>query len=374
MALPQLDNHDERIQFYELMLAGEIGDVSEIPLPEGYSYAFFQEGDRDAWIEIEQNAKELSDREQGLRVWWAFFGGRIEELKTRMVFVLNPAGEKVATATALYDVRGIDKSGDAWLHWVAVRREEQGKGLSKPLISHVIQIMKGLGYTRCKIPTQSTTWLAVKVYLDLGFRPIHKNLMRNRNGWRIIRRLTDHPALADLTPAEDEMVLRMPVEEIKEGLMELLGEENTVKWEEGDNWEIRMTGAPGKEICISYEAIAVPELTCSFEGWHTHIDFYNETVIRQEYAALKNTIEAILSGQAFAFSLYCDGRWLNDDLAQTGENLREAVLQRLLSDDITDKLLDTLLTCETRVQCHFWNSGADCEMNFSPRDFLRRDP
>lgn len=208
MALPAFDNHDGRIEYYELMLEGDITGMAEIPLPEGYSYVFYQDGDRDAWIEIEKSAKEFSSYEGGLDAWGRYYANRTEKLYNRMVFVVNAAGEKVATATAFYDIRGIDQSGDGWLHWVAVRRDEQGKGLSKPLISHVIQVMKGLGYTRAKIPTQTTTWLAVKVYLDLGFRPIKKNFIRNRDGWRIVKRLTDHPALKELTPAADEEVFR----------------------------------------------------------------------------------------------------------------------------------------------------------------------
>ena len=207
MALPELDNHDARIKYYELMLEGDITGMEERPLPEGYSYAFYQDGDREAWIEIEKSAKEFSSCEEGLDAWKRYYEGRENELYDRMVFVVNPAGEKVATATAFYDVRGVDQSGDGWLHWVAVKREEQGKGLSKPLISHVIQVMKQLGYTHAKIPTQTTTWLAVKVYLDLGFRPIEKNFIRCRDGWRIIKRLTGHPALKEITPAADEEVL-----------------------------------------------------------------------------------------------------------------------------------------------------------------------
>ncbi len=76
----------------------------------------------------------------------------------------NHDGEKIATATAYYDITGRDKSGDAWLHWVAVSKEYQGKGLSKPLISYVLNIMCKLGYTHAKIPTQTTTWLACKIY------------------------------------------------------------------------------------------------------------------------------------------------------------------------------------------------------------------
>ena len=207
MALPQLDNHDFRIRYYELMLRGEITDMPEIPLPAGYHYELYRPGDRDAWIEIEKSAKEFDTREQGLDAWKRYYAEHTDELPGRMVFVVNEAGEKVATATAFYDIRGIDPSADGWLHWVAVRREDQGKGLSKPLISHVIQIMKTLDQTHCKIPTQTTTWVAVKVYLDLGFRPIEKNLVNSRDGWRIVKRLTDHPALSELEAAKDEEIL-----------------------------------------------------------------------------------------------------------------------------------------------------------------------
>ena len=207
MSLPNLTNHDPRIRYYELMLRGEITDMPEIPLPAGYHYETYRDGDRDAWIEIEKSAKEFDTREQGLDAWKRYYAEHTDELPGRMVFVVNEAGEKVATATAFYDVRGIDQSADGWLHWVAVRREDQGKGLSKPLISHVIQIMKALGQTHCKVPTQTTTWVAVKVYLDLGFRPIEKNLVNSRDGWRIVKRLTDHPALAELDAAKDDEVL-----------------------------------------------------------------------------------------------------------------------------------------------------------------------
>lgn len=208
MALPNLTNHDPRIRYYELMLRGEIMDMPEIPLPAGYHYETYRDGDRDVWIEIEKSAKEFDTYEQGLDAWKRYYADRTNELPGRMVFVVNEAGEKVATATAFYDIRGMDQSADGWLHWVAVRREDQGKGLSKPLISHVIQIMKALGQTHCKIPTQTTTWVAVKVYLDLGFLPIEKNLVNSRDGWCIIKRLTDHPALSELEASKDEDVLR----------------------------------------------------------------------------------------------------------------------------------------------------------------------
>ena len=207
MSLPALDNHDARIRYYELMLEADITGMPERPLPPGYRYALYRPGDRDAWIDIERSAKEFDGEAEGLAAWQRFFEGYDDLLTRRMVFVEDAAGRKVATATAYYDITGRDTSDAGWLHWVAVRRDSQGKGLSKPLISHVLAIMRGLGQTRAKIPTQTTTWLAVKVYLDLGFRPIPKNAERCRDGWRIVRRLTDHPALADFDPAREDEIL-----------------------------------------------------------------------------------------------------------------------------------------------------------------------
>lgn len=198
----KFDNHDERIKYYELMLERDLEGISHFPLPEGYRYVFYREGDRDQWVDIEKSAKEFTSYEQGLEAWNRYYGGREDTLTNRMVFIEDADGRKVATATAYYDVRGIDKSGDGWLHWVAVRREYQGRGLAKPLITHVLDIMRDLGYTHAKIPTQTTTWLACKIYLDLGFCPVPENAVHSRDGWRIVKTLTDHEALKEFETAK----------------------------------------------------------------------------------------------------------------------------------------------------------------------------
>ena len=201
--LSVFDNHDSRIKYYELLLKRDsLDDIPMYSLPDGYSFVFYKSGDRDKWIEIEQSAKEFETYEQGLDSWNRFFDGKDTELTCRMVFIENEHGEKVATATAFYDIHGRDKSGAGWLHWVAVRREYQGRGLSKPLIGYVLSLMRKLGYTHAKIPTQTTTWLACKIYLDFGFVPIPQNAVNSRDGWRIIKTLTNHMALGDFDRAE----------------------------------------------------------------------------------------------------------------------------------------------------------------------------
>lgn len=202
------DNNDKRIKHYELLLEGSLDNLSEYSLPYGYHFEFYKDGDRDTWIEIEQSAKEFSDYDEGLAAWNRYYSGSENELHNRMVFVVNESGEKVATATAFYDINRKDKLGAGWLHWVAVKREYQGKGLSKPLITYVLHVMKTLGYNHAKIPTQTNTWLAVKVYLDLGFKPIPENAVNSYIGWCIIKTLTKHKALKDFDSIDEKAIVR----------------------------------------------------------------------------------------------------------------------------------------------------------------------
>lgn len=202
------DNTDERIRYFHLELERDLpAHFDEPSLPEGYHFSFYQPGDRDAWIAIEISAKELKDYAQGLEVWDRYYGPHVAQMPWRMVFVENTQGEKVATATAFFDSFGVDDGILGWLHWVAVRREDQGRGISKPLIAHTLNRLIELGYRRAHISTQCTTWVACKVYLDFGFLPVPENAEQNKTGWDIVRTLTRHPALDafDLLP-ESEIV------------------------------------------------------------------------------------------------------------------------------------------------------------------------
>lgn len=208
MTLPVFDNHDPRIRYWELFLERDLEILPDCPLLEGYRFVFYRPGDRDSWIAIEQSAREFDSYDQGIAAWEKYYGSHEEELPQRMLFLEEEkTGEKVATATAFYDVIHGDASGSAWLHWVAVRRDCQGRGLSKPLVAKALSVMKELGYRHAKVPTQTTTWVAVKIYLDLGFLPTQQSAEKAREGWRVLRALTHHPALKDFPPVGiDEII------------------------------------------------------------------------------------------------------------------------------------------------------------------------
>ena len=191
------DSYDERIRKYRFRMEKDnLGLLLEYPLPEGYQFVFYQPGDKQDWIEIEISACECKNQAQGEQFWNQYFENKDEELKHRMIFVENQNHEKVATVTAFYDIKGEDLSGAGWLHWVAVKKEYQGKGLSRPLISKALKTLRKLGYDHAMIPTKTTAWVACKLYLDFGFRPTAKNAKDSYEGWCIIKTLTNHPALS----------------------------------------------------------------------------------------------------------------------------------------------------------------------------------
>jgi len=201
-------NYDKRIQNYHLLLERDLNNLPCFPLPEGYRFVFYRQGDRDTWIQIEKSAGEFESYDEGLEAWNTYYAAHEDELGNRMVFIETEDGEKIATATAYYDVIDHDPSGDGWLHWVAVRSDFQGRGLSKPLISHVLGILRKLGYTHAKIPTQSRTWVACRIYLNFGFLPVPENAVESRKGWEIMKALTNHPALGSFEAASMEDILK----------------------------------------------------------------------------------------------------------------------------------------------------------------------
>ena len=183
------ETHDDNLCYIDLVFEGELKNIPEYALPKGYRFVNYSEGDKAAWIDIELSCGEVLSKEHGEECWARYYAGKESELPDRMIFIENEAGEKIATATAFYDIHGNTVPGEGQLHWVGIKKEEQGKGLSKPLITHTLNLMKDLGYNRTKIHTQTNTWLACKVYSDLGFQPEKESLIRNRAGWKMVQLL-----------------------------------------------------------------------------------------------------------------------------------------------------------------------------------------
>ncbi len=190
---PQVKNyktHDDSLCYIDLTFEGTLDVIPHYDLPEGFRFANYQSGDKAAWIDIELSAGEVLNLEHGQECWNRYYGNREAELPERMFFIEDTNGKKIATATAFYDIHTGDSPDNGQLHWVAIKKEAQGKGLSKPLITHILKKMKALGYVKIKIHTQTNTWLACKIYHELGFHPAEESLKNHRFGWKMAGLLT----------------------------------------------------------------------------------------------------------------------------------------------------------------------------------------
>ncbi|MCG3198624.1 MAG: Mycothiol acetyltransferase [bacterium] len=160
---------DEELPNIEVFMARP--DLSGLPkheLPAGYSIRVYQPGDEAAWVRIH----ELADRynKVTLETFESEFGYDLDSFRSRGFFLIGPNGETVGTASAWYDN---EFEGETWgrVHWVAIRPEHQGKGLSKPLLARVLHRLAE-DHSKCYLVTSSARIPAISLYLRFGFRPL----------------------------------------------------------------------------------------------------------------------------------------------------------------------------------------------------------
>jgi len=153
------------------MIRENLEDIPRYELPEGYSFKMFEPGDENIWANIETRVDEFDSEAAALERFGREFGEHIYEMGDRCFFLMNPRGEAVGTATAWYgDLEG-DGNVRGRIHWVGIVPEYQGRGLSKPLLGKAMAILAGF-HDAAYLTSQTTSWQAVNMYLDFGFRPV----------------------------------------------------------------------------------------------------------------------------------------------------------------------------------------------------------
>ena len=183
------------IEFVEVaMCIDSLSDLPDFALPEGFSFRRFREGDDQTWAAIESAAGGFPDARKARDHFASEFSGKEDELGQRCFFLLGPASQPVGMTMAWYDA---DFLGGLWgrLHWVAIVPDWQGMGLAKPLVSRAMEELS-THYDRAYLITQTTSYVAVKVYLDFGFRPCITDEFQRR-GWTLLADILKRPALAE---------------------------------------------------------------------------------------------------------------------------------------------------------------------------------
>ena len=192
---------DNTIKYYELLMKyNNTSEYKQYELPDGFHYEFFKPGDEEEWVNIHIESGEFTSYEKGLKHFHDFYDYFIDELPKRCVFIVDDnTNEKVATATISL-LETPEYGYRAAVDWVAIKRPYQGRKLAKPLITKFLEIANNLGHKEIILHTQTTTWLAAKLYLDYGFDILNEDEIE---GWSILKTITNHDKLANYKPSEN---------------------------------------------------------------------------------------------------------------------------------------------------------------------------
>jgi GNAT superfamily N-acetyltransferase len=164
-------------------------DLQKAPihdLPSGFALRWYRPGDEIAWVRI-QNAATPQNPVTAA-VFAREFGPGQSALPDRQCYLLGPDGTAIGTATAWHDG---DHHGRPFglVHWVAVTRTMQGRGLAKPLLGAVCRRLRELGDGRAYLTTSTSRLPAIRLYLKFGFVPEIRTAY-DAAVWRALRRHT----------------------------------------------------------------------------------------------------------------------------------------------------------------------------------------
>lgn len=217
----KMNTIEKTLEYHELLMTySDTNKYSSDILPSGFRYEFYNSGDENKWAEIHIKSGEFMSMKKALDTFHNFYDSFIDELPKRLFFVSTDSGEKVGTATISL-LKEKEFGYDAVVDWFAIKKEYQGYHLSKPMINRFIKLANELGHKKLLLHTQTHTWLAAKLYLDLGFEPFH--IEDDIKGWQILKTITNHPKLKSVqTISEDEMYFPVAIK-VKAELDKIFG-------------------------------------------------------------------------------------------------------------------------------------------------------
>jgi len=148
------------------MVREDLEDIPQFDLPAGYAIRWYAPGDEAAWMRIHAESEAYGELDPEL--FWKQYGRDVQILSERVAFVCDSEGFPVSTNTAWMN----EWQGGEWgrVHWVATARSEQGKGLSKPMMTVICERLSSLGHTRAYLTTNTVRVRAIALYAAFGFR------------------------------------------------------------------------------------------------------------------------------------------------------------------------------------------------------------
>jgi len=162
-----------------LLFKPSLADLQPVALPAGYALRQFRDGDEASWNGLLDGA---FDRPPGTTQFDREM--RVDpEFRPERVLLIETAGSIVATASAWFEAKYGPRCGQ--VHWVATSPSHRGKKLGYWASLATLWQMHREGRTHAVLRTDDFRLPALRIYLEMGFRPAlnHEN---QRERWRNI--------------------------------------------------------------------------------------------------------------------------------------------------------------------------------------------
>jgi GNAT superfamily N-acetyltransferase len=175
------------------MIRTTLDDISQVPFPEGFRMRAMRLDEAGLWTDIQRDAEPYFQVQPH---WFEQqFGGDLDAVPCRCFLIVNARGVAVGTVSAWYKD---DYHGDRWgqVHWLAVRPAYQRLGLARAAMSFCLTQL-ARWHDRAFLGTQTARIGAIRLYLEMGFRPDLEH-PGAREAWLAIRDQVGYPALQEL--------------------------------------------------------------------------------------------------------------------------------------------------------------------------------
>lgn len=144
-----------------------LDSLKDVVVQKPYKVRTFQKGDEEFWIRI---MNHLFGQEY--KSWHPDIIELVnnKEFDPRSVFFIDYEGQPVGTVCALNSFHEGEKAG--FIHMLGVISEHRGKSLGRQLALCALNYFKEKGHKEAYLDTQYHRVAAIKMYRNLGFRPI----------------------------------------------------------------------------------------------------------------------------------------------------------------------------------------------------------
>ena len=165
-----------------IMVHRDLRRVPHPPLPDGYRFRPYRDGDVPVWVRIQQAAETFFVPTAA--TFAETLPGDADYLARRVLFLVAPDGDDIGTITA-WDDDAFEGRRLGHIHWVAIVPDAQGRGLAKPLLGAACRRLREHGFNEAYLETGTGRIAALNLYLRSGFVP-HPRDDAERAAWRAV--------------------------------------------------------------------------------------------------------------------------------------------------------------------------------------------